>query len=468
MTRVQRVAAATAAAVLPAGAAPQAASAHGLVGKQDLPIPQWLFAWAACVVLVASFVGLATLWASPRLQELHERRVAGVPRALGVIAGAVGIAAFGFVVYAGLAGEQEATANLDPTVVYVLFWVGIPFASALLGDVFRPFNPWLAVARAAGRLTGGPRPRRLAYPERLGRLPAVAGVLCFAWVELVYVDRDVPSRLALLALAYAAVQLAGMSVFGVRPWADRADPLGVYFGMFARLAPLRWRDGALFARAPLAGAPPLSTVPGTIALLCAMIGSTSFDGFSQGAAWKELARSLQGPLGDLGLSVTQASELIGTLGLLAMVGLVSGLYRLGATGMHDVDPRHPTSELAARFVHTLVPIALAYVVAHYFSLLAYQGQAMDYLVSDPLGRGDNLFGTASAGIDYTWITATGIWYVQVGALVLGHVAGLTLAHDRALATFDEPRAATRSQYWMLAVMVAFTSLGLWLLSATAP
>jgi hypothetical protein len=114
-----------------------------------------------------------------------------------------------------------------------------------------------------------------------------------------------------------------------------------------------------------------------------------------------------------------------------------------------------------------VPIALAYVVAHYFSLLAYQGQAMAYLVSDPLGTGANVFGTSSAAINYTWIGATGIWYVQCAALVSGHVAGLTLAHDRALAIYDEPRDATRSQYWMLAVMVAFTSLGLWLLSATA-
>jgi hypothetical protein len=468
MTRGRRLAAAATAAMLLACLAPEVASAHGLVGKQDLPIPQWLFAWAASVVLVASFVGLATLWAAPRLQELRERRLLRVPRALEVLAGAIGVGAFAFVVYAGFAGEQEATANLDPTVIYVLFWVGIPFASALLGDVFRAFNPWLAVAKAAGRLAGGRRPLRLRYPERVGRWPAVVGVLAFAWVELVYAARDVPSQLAWMAVAYAAVQLVGMSLFGVRPWADRADPLGVYFGMFARLAPLHWRDGALYTRAPLAGAPPLSIVPGTVALLCAMIGSTSFDGFSQGAAWKELARSLQTPFGDLGLSVTQASELIGTLGLFAMVGLIAGLYRLGAAGMHDVDRRHPTGELAARFAHTLLPIALAYVVAHYFSLLAYQGQAMDYLVSDPLGRGDDFFGTAAAGINYTWITATGIWYVQVAALVLGHVAGLTLAHDRALATYDEPRAATRSQYWMLAVMVAFTSLGLWLLSAAAP
>jgi hypothetical protein len=461
----RRLGAAAASAALLAAALPASASAHGLVGKQDLPIPQWLFAWAASVVLIASFVGLATLWSAPRLQELHERRVAGVPRALEVLAGALGVAAFAVVVYAGLTGAQEATANLEPTVVYVLFWVGIPFASALLGDVFRAFNPWLAVAKLAGCVV---HVRHRTYPERVGRWPAVAGVLAFAWVELVYADRDVPSRLAWMALAYAAVQLAGTAVYGVRPWADRADPFGVYFGIFARISPLHWRDRALYVRAPLAGAPPLRTVPGTVALLCAMIGTTSFDGFSQGPAWKAIAKALQTPLADLGLSVTAAGEVAGTLGLFAMVGFIGGLYRLGAAGMHDVDRRHPTGELAARFVHTLVPIALAYVVAHYFSLLAYQGQAMDYLVSDPLGHGANLFGTASTGIDYTWIGSTGIWYVQVGALVLGHVAGLTLAHDRALATYSEPRAATRSQYWMLAVMVAFTSLGLWLLSATAP
>ncbi len=106
-------------------------------------------------------------------------------------------------------------------------------------------------------------------------------------------------------------------------------------------------------------------------------------------------------------------------------------------------------------------------MAHYFSLLAYQGQAIAYLASDPLGRGSDLFGTAGSAIDYTWIGATGIWYVQVAALLAGHIAGLVLAHDRALARFADAKVATRSQYWMLAVMVTYTCLGLWLLSAAA-
>jgi hypothetical protein len=450
---------------------PATASAHGLVGRQDLPIPRWLFAWGAAVVLVASFVGLAVLWAKPRLQTVVERKVLDVPLALQVLAGALGVAAFVVTVYAGFAGTQAATANLAPTVIYVLFWVGIPFLTVLFGDVFRAFNPWLAVGRATGwllrRVSREAPPEPMAYPERLGRWPAAIGILAFAWVELVYANRDDPSQLATMALAYAAFQLIGQSLYGVEAWSNRADAFGVYFGLFARLSPLHWRDGALYTRPALAGAPKLTPVPGTVALLCVVIGSTSFDGFSQGTTWNDLVPDLQNFFGDLGFNAEHALEWAGTVGLVAMVLLIAGLYRLGVAGMHTVGRGRPTDELARRFAHTLVPIGLAYVVAHYFSLLAYQGQDTEALASDPLGDGSNLFGTASATIDYTWITATGIWYVQVAALVIGHICGLILAHDRALALYKDPREATRSQYWMLAVMVAFTSLGLWLLSAAA-
>jgi hypothetical protein len=450
---------------------PASASAHGLVGKQDLPIPRWLFAWGAAVVLVASFVGLAVLWSQPRLQQVVERRRFTVPRVLEVLAGAVGVAAFALVVYAGFAGTQAATANILPTVVYVYFWVAIPFLSALFGDVFRAFNPWLAIGKATGwatrRLGGDVAPEPLAYPARLGRWPAVIGVLIFAWVELVYANKDDPSQLSVMALAYAAVQLVGMSLYGVQAWSNRGDAFGVYFGMFARVSPLHWRDRALYTRPVLGGCPPLTPVAGTVALLCTMIGTTSFDGFSQGTTWNSIVPDLQDFFASLGLNAEHALEAAGTVGIVAMCCMIGLLYRLGVMGMQTVGRRRPASELAGAFAHTLIPIALAYVVAHYFSLLAYQGQAIAALASDPLGDGSDLLGTASTTINYTWISATGIWYVQVGALVLGHVAGLTLAHDRALGLYAKARDATRSQYWMLAVMVAFTSLGLWLLSAAA-
>ncbi|HEV7753181.1 MAG TPA: fenitrothion hydrolase [Baekduia sp.] len=450
---------------------PASASAHGLVGKQDLPIPRWLFAWAAAVVLVASFVGLAVLWSTPRLQQVVERRRFAIPRALEVLAGALGVAAFAFVVYAGFAGTQAATANILPTVIYVYFWVAIPFVSAVFGDVFRAFNPWLAIGKATGwaarRLGGDAAPEPLAYPARLGRWPAVIGVLIFAWVELVYANKDDPSQLAVMALAYVAVQLIGMSLYGVQAWSTRGDAFGVYFGMFARIAPLHWRDRALYTRPVLGGCPRLTPVAGTVALLCTMIGTTSFDGFSQGTTWNSIVPHLQDFFTGAGFNAEHALELAGTVGIVVMCCLIGLLYRLGILGMRTVSRDRSAGELAGAFAPTLIPIALAYVVAHYFSLLAYQGQALGALASDPLGDGSDLLGTASTTINYTWISATGIWYVQVAALVLGHVAGLTLAHDRALALYARVRDATRSQYWMLAVMVAFTSLGLWLLSAAA-
>jgi hypothetical protein len=466
--RPRLVVAATALAVLTLGALPDLASAHGLVGKQDLPVPRWLFAWAAAAVLVISFVGLATLWPSPRLQHPRERIVARIPRFLDPLAGAFGVFVFVVVVYAGLAGTQSPTANLAPTFVFVVFWVGLPFVSAVFGDFFKAVNPWRAIARfvrwCAARI-GAEAPAPFAYPAWLGRWPAAAGILAFAWVELVYVNKDDPSKLAILAVAYAAIQLVGMSLYGIETWLDRADAYGVYFGLFAKLSPLHWRRGEVAVRRPLEGVVGLDPVPGTVALLCTMIGTTSFDGFSQGPLWTSIAPHLQSLFQDVGLSAEPALEAGYTVGLLCVVAIIGCLYRIGVVGMRTVGEGRDPSELARVFVHSLVPIALAYVVAHYFSLLAYQGQAAVALASDPLGHGSNILGTAGITIDYNVIGATGVWYVQVVALVCGHAAGLALAHDRALAMYRAPQDATRSQYWMLAVMVAFTSLGLWLLSA---
>ena len=467
--------AALAAAALTASAAlglPAAAHAHGLVGRQDLPIPRLLFVWAAAAVLVASFVALAVLWPNPRLEsESRDRRVLTVPRALVPVCGALGVAAFVLVVYAGLAGTQTPTANLAPTVVYVLFWVGLAFASLLVGDVFRAFNPWRAVGRGlgwvGGRVAGDRLPAPLAYPARLGRWPAAAGLLAFAWLELVHGGAEDPSVVAVAALLYAGVQLLGMSLYGVEAWTRNADAFGVYFALLARLGPVDWRGRELWLRPFLSGAARLTAIPGTVAVLLVLIGTTSFDGFSQGPTWNAVAPDLQGVFIDLGLGQQVALEVAFTLGLLAAVAVVAGLYRLGTTGMRSVDRRHSAPDLGRRFAHSLVPIALAYVVAHYFSYLAIQGQAIGYLASDPLGSGANVLGTATASIDYGVVSANAIWYVQVGALIAGHVAGLVLAHDRALTVYPDPRAAARSQYWMLTVMVAFTCLGLWLLSAQA-
>ena len=449
---------------------PPPAAAHGIVARTDLPIPVWLFGWAAAVVLVVSFAALAALWPTPRLQdEVPGRRLFRVPAAVDVVVGALGIAALAVTVYAGIAGRQDALGNLAPTVIYVVFWVGLVVASVLFGNVWRAISPWRALARGvswvSSRMSSGEAPAALEYPAWLGRWPAAAGIAFFAWVELTYVNKDDPSTLAIMMLAYVVVMLVGMALYGIETWSERADPFGVYFGLFARLSAFERRDGVVYARPPLAGAPKLELWPGTIALLCVAVGSTTFDGLENGPLWSAVRPHLLSFFEHLGASGLKADQWAGTVGLIVCIAVVGTFYRLGVGGMSEVGEGHTPSDLAQKFAHTLIPIAFAYALAHYFSLLVFQGQWMAHLISDPLGHGSDIFGTARTGIDYNVISASGIWYAQVAFLVFGHVCGLVLAHDRAIAMYRDVRDAVRSQYWMLVVMVGFTSLGLWLLSA---
>ena len=450
---------------------PATAGAHGIVGRADLPIPVWLFSWAAAIVLVVSFVALSALWTRPQLQRERRRRLLHMPAALGWLGSSVGVALFALVLYSGFAGTEVWSANFSVTFIYVILWVGVPIASVLLGDIFATLSPWRSCARAIRWLGRRVAPKAFAraplrYPRALGQWPAVAVLIGFAWLELVYVERDRPSILAALSLGYFLVMVAGMLLFGIEEWSEQADGFGAYFKLLSRMSALcADKHGVVYARRLLSGLTKMPVRAGTVALVCAVIGTTTFDGLSNGGVWRKLEPELQSGFADLGFHITPATELAYSVGLLLSVALVMGIYRLGIGGVRSVSRRYGITELSHTFVHTLVPIGLAYVVAHYFSLLIWQGQAIGYLASDPLGNGANLFGTSSYQIDYGIISFAAIWYVQVAALVTGHVGGLTLAHDRAISIYRNPQEAVRSQYWMLTVMVAFTSFGLWLLSA---
>jgi hypothetical protein len=431
--------------------------AHGIVGRADLPIPEALFGAAAAGVLVVSFIALAALWSQPRLETWPERRLFRLPVAVDVVLGAFGVALLLLAAYAGLAGTDNERDNLAPWLVYVAFWVGVPCVSLFAGDVWRLLSPWRAIGRATGwiasRRGGDALPAPLEYPARLGRWPAALGVVAFGICELCWATAREPGPLAVLMLIYVVVMLVGMSLYGVEAWSRNADAFGIYFGMFAALAPLARRDGVLHLRPPVVGAGAVDgRVAGTAAVLLAGIGVTAFDGASEGPLFNDALPHLQDFFGGIGFSQGTALELGFTTGLLVTVGLVSLIWLAARP-----DPR---------LVHSLVPILAAYIVAHYFSLLAYNGQDLPRLASDPLGDGSDLFGAADKGIDYGVVSATAIWYVQVGSLVLGHVAALVLAHDRALVIYGSHRAATRSQIVMLVLMVCFTCLGLWLLSAS--
>ncbi|HEY2571598.1 MAG TPA: hypothetical protein VGI27_08990, partial [Solirubrobacteraceae bacterium] len=127
---------------------PLPAEAHGVSGRASLPVPAWLFAWAAAIVLVVSFVLLSAMWSRPRLQQLSERRICAWPEWIVVPAGAIGLALFALVVYAGYDGVAAARANFDPTFIFIVFWVAVPLSSGVLGNWFGAFSPWRAFARA--------------------------------------------------------------------------------------------------------------------------------------------------------------------------------------------------------------------------------------------------------------------------------------------------------------------------------
>jgi hypothetical protein len=371
------------------------------------------------------------------------------------------VAVFAITVYAGLAGTDSEADNLAPTVVFVILWVGVPFVSLVFGDVFRLLSPWRAIGRVVGWVVARVAPAEpLDYPAWLGRRPAMAGIFFFGVCELCWAAGREPQTLAILGLLYLVTMFVGMSLYGVEPWTRNADAFGVLFGLFAALAPITRRDGVLYLRPPVLGATQLEARRGTTAVLLAAIGATAFDGAQGGPLFNNTVPHLQDAFEALGFSTGTALELGFVVGLFVVCGVVSLIWFLGVAGMPRVNGERP----GRAFVHTLVPILAAYVVAHYFSLLAYNGQDLARLASDPLGDGSDLFGTAGSTIDYGVVSATAIWYVQVGALIAGHVSGLVLAHDRALSVYGGHREASRSQVVMLVVMVVFTVLGLWLLS----
>jgi hypothetical protein len=228
----------------------------------------------------------------------------------------------------------------------------------------------------------------------------------------------------------------------------------VYFNLVARIAP----------RPVLGGLPKFEPRPGSVWLVATLIGITTFDGFSTNSIWRDIEAELSRFFENF-VSLDTAATLSSTVGLAAGVLFVAGFYTLGIAGARTVGGPYDAARLRGLFVHSLVPIAVVYVIAHYLTLLVFQGQSMRYLVSDPFGQGWDLFGTADSAIDFSILSQNATWYLQVGFVVAGHVAALVLAHDRALTVYDNPRLAVRSQYWMLLIMIGFTTLALWLLKS---
>jgi hypothetical protein len=335
----------------------------------------------------------------------------------------------------------------------------------LFGNVWSVLNPWLALANGVEwvwRKLGQEWKPPLEYPERLGVWPAAFFLLCFAALELAYAEPASPRALALAVALYSYAMWFGMAAYGRRKWDTRGNGFTVYFGLLARIAPFGEHEGRFVLRVPFSGLSGRETTPGMLAFVAVMLGSVAFDGLSRAPFWQNLRARVVEPYI---VNQPDRAELFSTAlylaGLLGCVLAVALAY-LGAVRLAERTVRSDRS-LAPEFVQSLVPIALVYAVAHYYTLLVIQGQYALPLASDPFGFGWDLFGTLDYAPNIAPFAPNTVWYVQVGSLVAGHVAGLTVAHDRAVTILPE-RDALRSQYAMLGLMVVYTVGGLWLLS----
>ena len=430
---------------------PGMAWAHGVGGREDLPIPLSTSMWVAVGVIVVSFVLLGSLWPKQRLQDgPRQRSIAG--RWVGplfVVARVLGVLFLVIVIVGGLIGQPRSTFSMSPFLVYIMLFLVVPFAGALLGNIYSQVNPWRT-------LTNLLRFPDRALPERLGIWPAVGAFFVFTWFELASVTGGQPRTLALYAIAYSGWLVIWATRFGTDNALLAADGFTTYNRLISAIAPVgRSADGEGWVwRGWLRALPVLPEWSGLSAFVLVMIGTVTFDGLSSTQRWLGWFGSVESEIWFKTLAMIGITIIIG----LAYYGASYAAARMGGS-------ERTGRQVASSFAHTLVPIGLAYAFAHYFTLVLFEGQKLYITASDPFDLGWNLFGTADWQVSYfvEWFRPAWIWWIQLAAIVVGHVTGVVLAHDRALAEFGGGKAV-RSQWAMLGLMVLLTLLGLFILA----
>ncbi|MGZ4496945.1 MAG: hypothetical protein ACXVWZ_05640 [Nocardioides sp.] len=433
--------------------------AHGIGGAKDLPISPELAIAGAVAALTVSFTVLAIAWRSPRYDAATSGRPAPawLARAVDSTAFGVVVRLLGFVVflYAAMAAVFGKDLLTNPIfgIFYVWWWVGLVPLSFLLGPVWKAISPVRTINLVFARLSGSdPDQGVFTYPERLGHWPAAVGLYAFVWMELVYGFGTELGPVRLWCAAYVAIMLVGGALFG-SGFYERADPFEVYSTLVGRMSPWGRRGDLLVVRSPLANLDTVVVRPGLVAFLAVLFGSTAFDSFKDSTPWVRFVQTQ-----------SESGFVLNNLALLTFCVGVGLVFALGCvlTGIGD-DLRRP--ELPNRFAHSIVPIVVGYVVAHYLTYLVEVGQQTLIQASDPFSDGSDYLGTADMSVNY-WLSyhPTLLASVKVLAVVIGHVVGVIAAHDRAVRILPKRHQLT-GQLPLLVAMVAFTIGGLYLLFA---
>ncbi len=432
--------------------------AHGIGGAKDLPVPAAYAIAGACAALAVSFIVLALAWRNPRYDAATSGRPA--PAWLSGLVDSpvfswtlriIGLGVFGYVAWAGLAGP-DLLVNPVFGVVYVLLWVGLVPASLLFGPFYKAVNPLRTLNLLFSRLVGGDPDRGMyEMPRWVGYWPAAVGLFAFVWLELVYPDATYLSPLRLWFAIYLAVVFVGSALFGSQ-WFARADPFEVYSTLVGHLSVFgRRENGVLVLRSPLANLDAVTPGRGLVAVVAVLFGSTAFDSFKDSSVWLQFTQSTSLPV-----TWVNAAALFT---FCAVVGLSFVAATMAAPPREGVLRR----DLPALFAHSVVPIIVGYMFAHYLTYFVETGQQTLIQLSDPMGTGANLLGTADWQVNY-WISMhpTFLAVTKVVAVVAGHVLGVIAAHDRAVDLLPKRHQLT-GQLPLLLVMVFYTVTGLYLL-----
>jgi hypothetical protein len=425
-------------------AIPLPAPAHSVGGLSNLPAPLSYFLAGIATLLIATFAVLTVRWPRPRWQEEPTIRSIKIPgwRWIVFLLRVSGVAGLVLVVVTGVVGPPNGVRNPAPVLVWVAFWLVVPFAGAVLGNLYRLLNPWRSLSSLLGSeaLQGG-RPT-----GPWGVWPATVLFSGFVWFELVYPNPAHPRHLAIAALVYTVLLLGAGEIVGRTRTIDEFEAFTTYNRLISAIAPLELDpDRAPGWRGWLRRLPSLGESPGTTTFVILMIGGVAFHGM-KAAPWFESA------FGGFGRSVAG-----GTLLLVTVVGIVAAAYWIACRVVAG-QAQSSTRSVGHRFIHALVPIAFAYAFAHYFTAIVFEGQLILSTLSDPLGFGWNLFGTALRPVDFTVLSPGAVWWMQVSAIAAGHMAALILAHDRALRDFSGVRSV-RGRYSLLVLVILFAGAG---------
>jgi hypothetical protein len=451
------------------------ASSHSFGTQYTLPVPFWMYAYGASAALVASFAIVAYVARTPTLPAPIARRAVPLrlrlPEVLVALLGGLSLGLLALSIATGFVGTRDVYLNFNMTFFWLVFALGILYLSALIGDLYQFVNPWRVLCSTL--FPGSGHRALLRYPPRLAYWPALLFYFAFIWIELF--GESQPNSLAMVLLAYTAVNCVGAILFGQAEWFRYGEFFGIIFRLVGRIAPVRYeRDNAgihATFRAPLQGLlddPPPTRLTLLLFVLF-MLSSTAFDGFHETLPWvaffwKHVYPLMPASADGYGSSV-HLYYAWQQLMLLASPFIYLAVYlACVATSKMAAGSLKSLRDLALAFTLSLVPIAVAYNATHYLSLLASQGLQAVRLASDPFGLHWNLFGTANALSDPVILDASIVWHTQVALVLIGHIAGVYVAHVEALRSFAQTRRAIISQLPMLLMMVLFTVAGLWVLS----